>query len=118
MNDYEGDDRREHKYSNIQHPLPFKPEFILTMLTSTIIGVFTVTMWVNSVDNKADKALLENKHTREMQSGKNETIQKSIKSLKDDVQKGYEKLEKSNDKLDRKLDRLIDRELSMSDKNA
>jgi hypothetical protein len=105
MKDYEGDDRRIHQFSNIQHPLLFKPEFLLTSIASAGVAIIMLTLHVDGIDNKAQKAIDKTEHYRELQVNENNHVKESIDDLKDQNELHYRDLKHD-------INRLLDKELS------
>jgi len=105
VKEYEGEDRRRHKYSNIQHPLLFKPEFLLSSIASAAVGLVFLTLHVDDIDDKAQDAIDKTEHYREIQLRENDHVQDSINDLKEQNEKHYRDLK--ND-----INRLLDKELS------
>ena len=121
MKDIEADDRRVHKYSNIQHPFFLKPEFFLMgiagLLSTAIIATLWFTSAIGDVNSKADKNTGDIEHVKEIQRKAHDNfdediaeIKESQKELKTDMNKGF-------DKIGGKIDKLIDRQLDNNGNN-
>ena len=100
-NHYEGDDdRRENRYSNIQHKIYEKPVFTLAGLFMLASGLIAVVLYVAEIEKGVATNASDIKHEREMREFQKETFDDSIEGVKGQL-----------DKIDEKLDKLINREL-------
>ena len=101
---YEGDDRRQARYSNIEHNFYEKPIFSLGAVVALAICLVGVVLYVADIDHRATQTGKDNKseikHVRELHDLQKERFEGSIKDVKGQL-----------DKIDEKLDKLINREL-------
>ena len=99
---YEGDDRRKHKYSNIDHRFYEKPLFSLGTMITLAAGLISVLMYVTEIDQGVDANTAEIRHVRQLQAVQNGKMEQAIGN----VEKQYEKI-------DAKLDMLIRQQLNV-----
>ncbi len=97
---YEADDRRKHRYSNIEHKFYEKPLFSLGTMMTLATALVGVLMYVTEIDQGVDTNAAAIEHVKEMQSVQNGKMEAAI----NDVKKQYERI-------DDKLDMLIRRQL-------
>ena len=115
MTDIEADDRRKHKYSNIQHPFYLKPEFLLMGIAGLISTAVVSTLWFTSalgeIDTKANKNALDIEHIEEMQAEQHMSVENELEEIKDSQKELKHEMKDGFKDVGSKLDKIIDREL-------
>jgi len=93
MTAYEGQDRREREYSNVNHPFYFKPVFTLTSIITILAAGLAVVLYIT--DMHTDIAVLENnmENVEQTQAENNVEWKGALKEV--------------NVKLDRLLERVL-----------
>jgi uncharacterized membrane protein (DUF106 family) len=115
MSEYEGEDRRVSQFSNIQHPFFFKPEFIMAILTSSVIGAIGVTLWITSEIGAVEAIAVDNRseigHVKEIQQEAHNNMDKQVEEIKDSQKEMKQDMKEGFKDIGGKIDKLIDREL-------
>ena len=76
-------------------------------IASVIVAVVMLTMHVDGIDHKAQKAIDKADHYRDLQIEENGHIKEGIEEIKDQQQEQYRDLKHD-------INRLIDKQLSLS----